>query len=122
MHEVSDAAAPITSRPPVELPPLTIAPGGRSVPHDDLAEEVAALAALLADVVQLAGQRAVFPDRWELIAELALEHASVRAALQAEENNGSAPLWDDSAPLSTERIITQLHSLRDLIGDGHARG
>lgn len=64
----------------------------------------------------------MFPGRWELIAELALGHASVRTVLQAEENNGSAPLRDDSAPLSTEQIITQLNSLHDLIGDGHARG
>ena len=121
MHEVSDAAAPIAGRPPVELPPLTIAPGGRPVPLDDLVEEVAALAALLAEVVVLAGERAVFPGRWALIAELALEHASVRAALRAEETNGPAPSQATAASLSTERIIAELHSLRDQIEDGRAR-
>jgi hypothetical protein len=39
---------------------------------------------LLAEVVQLAGQRAVFPGRWEELAELAMEHPSVRAALADE--------------------------------------
>ncbi|MGH3842099.1 MAG: hypothetical protein ACRDS0_11735 [Pseudonocardiaceae bacterium] len=48
MHAVSGAAAPIAGRPPVELPPLTIAPGGRSIPPDDLTAELAALAELLA--------------------------------------------------------------------------
>jgi hypothetical protein len=96
-------------------------PGGRSAPGDvDLATEVAALAALLAEVVELAGNSAVFPSRWELIAELALEHDSVRAALRAEQN-GSAPLDADSPPLGIEHIIAQLDQLRDLIGDGHAR-
>ncbi|HEX6402591.1 MAG TPA: hypothetical protein VF003_05435 [Pseudonocardiaceae bacterium] len=70
-----------SGRPPVEQPPSQ-APGGRSAPPDtDLAGEVAALAELLAEAVQLAGQRAVFPGRWEQIAELAMEHPSVRAAL-----------------------------------------
>jgi hypothetical protein len=83
----------------------------RSAPPDpDLATEVAALAGLLAEVVQLAGDSALFPSRWAQVAELALEHESVRAALRA-----------DSPPLSTQHIITQLNQLRDLIGDGHAR-
>lgn len=68
-----------SGRPPVEPPPSQ-APGGRPAP----AGEVAALAALLADVVELAGQRAVYPGRWAQVAELALEHPSVRAALAAE--------------------------------------
>ena len=84
MHAVSGAAAPIAGRPPVELPPLTTAAGGRSVPPDGLTAEVEALAALLAEVVMLAGDRAVFPSSLEVLAELAREHDSVRAALRAE--------------------------------------
>lgn len=64
---------------------VPVAPGGRSAPPDaGLATEVAALAGLLAEVVKLAGQSAIFPGRWETIAELAIEHQSVRAALLAE--------------------------------------
>lgn len=68
MHAVSGAAAPIADRPQVELPPLTITPGGRSVPPDDLTTEVKALAELLAEVVMLAGDRAGFPSRLEVVA------------------------------------------------------
>jgi hypothetical protein len=82
--------------------------------------EVTALAALLAVVVELAGQRAVFPSRWALIAELALEHDSVRAALRAEQT-APAPPDADSPPSGIAPIITQLDQLRDLIGDGRAR-
>ena len=70
-----------SGRPPVNRPPSK-APGGRSAPPD-MASEIAALAELLAEVVQLAGQHAVFPGRWAHIAELAMEHHSVRAALAA---------------------------------------
>jgi hypothetical protein len=42
------------------------------------------LAALLAQVVELAADRAVFPSRLQVIAELATEHASVRRALVAD--------------------------------------
>jgi hypothetical protein len=38
---------------------------------------------LLAEVVELAGNPAIFPGRWEQIAEMAMEHESVRAALAA---------------------------------------
>jgi hypothetical protein len=70
-----------SGRSPVERTPSE-APGGRSAPPDpDLAAEVAALAELLAEVVHLAGQRAVFPGHSEQIAEQAMEHESVRAAL-----------------------------------------
>ena len=97
------------------------APGGRSAPGKvDLATEVAALAALLAEAVQLAGTSALFPSRWALLAELALEHDSVRAALRAEQT-GAAPLDADSPPLGVEHIIAQLNGLHDLIRDGHAR-
>ncbi len=53
LHAVSGAAAPVAGRPPVELPPLTIAAGGRSVPSDGLTAEVEALATLLVAVVML---------------------------------------------------------------------
>lgn len=68
------------------------------------------MAGLLAEVVALVETRAVFPSRWAQIAELALEHESVRAAL-----------WADPSPLDTGHIVTQLNQLRDLIDDSHAR-
>jgi hypothetical protein len=80
-----------------------------------LATEVAALAALLAEVVQLADTSALFPSRWALLAELALEHGSVRAALQADR---STPRNADTP--SIERIIAKLNGLHDLVKDGHA--
>ncbi len=52
----------------------------------DPATEVEALAALLAEVVELAGDRAVFPGRWAQVAELAMGHESVRRAMLAEES------------------------------------
>lgn len=74
-------STPTPDRSPVEQPPSK-APAGRSAPADsDLATEVAALAELLVEVVELAEDRAVFPSRLQVIAELALEHPSVRAAL-----------------------------------------
>jgi hypothetical protein len=97
------------------------APGGRSAPGDVvLATEVAALAALLAEVVQLADTSALFPSRWAQLAELALEHDSVRAALQAETGR-STPRNADTPPLSAEHIIAQLNQLHDLIEDDHVR-
>lgn len=79
MRHVRDLSS---GRPLVEP---SAAPSGRPAPLDvDLAAEVAALAALLADVVQIAQGSAIFPGQWAELAELALEHASVRAALQAE--------------------------------------
>src|SRR4051794_35599464 len=61
------------------------APGGRSAPGDvGLATEVAALAALLAEVVQLADTTALSPSGRAKLAELALEHDCVRAAMKAE--------------------------------------
>ena len=117
MHPVN---VPIPDRPPIE--PLSQAPGRWSAPDDiDLATEIAALAALLAEVVQLADASALFPSRWAQLAELALEHDSVRAALEAEQTGTSAPLNADTSPLSTERIIAQLNQLHDLIEDGHAQ-
>jgi hypothetical protein len=117
VHPVS---APIPNRSLVESP--SQAPGGRAAPGDvDLATEVAALAALLAEVVELADNNALFPSRWTQLAELALEHGSVRAALQADQTGSSAPRDADTPPLSTERIIAQLNGLHDLIRDGHAQ-
>jgi hypothetical protein len=49
------------------------------------AEEVEALAGLLAGVVELAGERAVFPGRLQMIAELALGHQSVRRAVSRDD-------------------------------------
>ena len=48
----------------------------------------------MAEVVRLAEDRGVFPSRWAQVAEMALEHESVCAALRA-----------DPPPLSTEHII-----------------
>jgi hypothetical protein len=66
-----------------QLPPK--APGGRPAPPpvERLVSEVAALAALLAEVVQLAGQAAWFPGDGKALAKQAMERASVRAALLA---------------------------------------
>jgi hypothetical protein len=61
MHEVRAVnPPPIADRPPVK------SPGDRSVPPDALAAEVKALAELLAEVVMLAGDHALFPSRWAL--------------------------------------------------------
>jgi len=106
---VEGQAVPIHDRPLVERRPSD-APGVRSAPPaGDLATEVAALADLLAEVVRLAGDSAVFPSRWAQVATSAVEHERVRAALRA-----------DLAPLTIEHIITQLNGLRELIGDGYA--
>jgi hypothetical protein len=40
------------------------------------------MAELRAEVVELTGDRAVFPSRWEHLAERAMEHSSVRRALR----------------------------------------
>lgn len=117
---MSPVSGPSSGRPRVEQS-QSQSPGGHPAPPvADPPTEVAALAALLAEVVELAGQRAVFPSRWALIAELALEHDSVRAALRAE-HTGSALLDDDSPPSGIDHIIAQLDQLRDLVGDGHVR-
>lgn len=72
----------IPGRPPEELA-LSIPTGPRPVPPEDVTE-VKAPAVLLAEVVLVAGDRAIFPSRWEHLADLALEHDSVRAALRAD--------------------------------------
>ncbi|MDQ3764483.1 MAG: hypothetical protein M3460_23870 [Actinomycetota bacterium] len=72
-------------------PAHDVAPGGRPAPADAelLITEVAALAELLAEMVHLAGQRAVYPGHRETLAEQAMEHHSVRAALLALQEDGS---------------------------------
>jgi len=72
---------------------------GQGVP-DDLGHEVQALAELLAEVVQLAANPAIFPGRWAEVAELAMEHDSVRHALRV---------------LSVEQVIAGIENLRELI-------
>jgi hypothetical protein len=110
-----DSGRPLVERFPSE------APGGRSAPPDaDFAMEIQALVSLLAEVVTLATKRAIFPGQWVLIAELALEHESMRVALRSKRT-GPEPLDPDTPALTTELIIGQLNQLRDLIGDGRAR-
>jgi hypothetical protein len=84
---VGPVSTPVPDRPMAEDAPAS--PGGRPEPPEaDLAREVQALAALLAEVVELAGKRAVFPGHWQHLAELAMDHPSVRAALLADAGTG----------------------------------
>lgn len=77
-----------SGRPLVKQSPPKV-PGGRLAPPDvqRLASEVAALAELLAEVVQLAGRAAIFPGQWEALAEQAMEYESVRASLLAAQKD-----------------------------------
>lgn len=75
------AREPIPDRPRVERPPSECPCGLSVAAPGDPAAEIEALAALLAEVVELAGDRAMFPSRWIEVAELAMEHDSVRRAL-----------------------------------------
>ena len=59
-----------------------VSPAGRAV-VGDAAQELEALAALLAEVVKLVGDHKVFYGRWAHIAELAMGYSSVRRALLA---------------------------------------
>jgi hypothetical protein len=59
-------------------------PGGQPVPPNPVAEEAEALAALLADVVELTRSSAVYPGHLALIAEQAQGYESVRRALRGE--------------------------------------
>jgi hypothetical protein len=77
---------------------------------------LAQLAGLLAEVVILAGNSSMFPSRWQLIAELAIEHDSARAALQTDRTR-PAPREASTSPLSTDHIIDQLEQLRELVPD-----
>jgi hypothetical protein len=61
------------------------APGGQPVPPPcAVAEEIEALAALLADVVELTRSSAVYPGHIAAIAEQARAYGSVRRALRGE--------------------------------------
>ena len=61
------------------------APGGQPAPTPDpVEEEVEALAALLADVVELTRSGAVYPGHLVLIAEQARAYESVQRALRGE--------------------------------------
>ncbi len=61
------------------------APGGQPVPpHDRVESEIEALAALLANVVELTRSSAVYPGHLALIAEQAQLHECVRRALWGE--------------------------------------
>ena len=61
------------------------APGGQRVPPPAPAEEeIEALAALLADVVELTRSSAVYPGHLALIAEQARAYESVQRALRSE--------------------------------------
>lgn len=72
-----------SGRPPVELPAsATAAHGGRPAPPNADSTQVRVLAQLLAEVVELAGDRAVFPGRWEQIAQRPMEHSGLRRALR----------------------------------------
>jgi hypothetical protein len=84
---MSPVSTPIPDRPLAEH--ALASPGGRPEPPEaDLAREVQALAALLAEMVELTGKRALFPGHWEHLAELAMEHPSVRAALLTDAGTG----------------------------------
>jgi hypothetical protein len=78
--------------------PDTPAPGGQPVPELD------ALAALLADLVELAGNGAWYPNHVALIAEQARGFDAVQRALGEEV-------------LTAERVITELERLRDELPD-----
>jgi hypothetical protein len=61
------------------------APGGQpEPPPDPVEEEIEALAALLADVVELTRSGAVYPGHLALIAEQAQGYGSVKRALRGE--------------------------------------
>jgi hypothetical protein len=78
-----------SGRSPVEQTPSK-APDGRPAPPNP-ATEVGALAALLAEVVELAGSNAVFLSRLQVIAEVATEHDSVGRVLATNEIRVMSP-------------------------------
>ena len=83
---MSPGSDPTSGQPLVERLPSK-APSGRSAPPEIelLITEVTTLAGLLAQVVEMAGRAAIFPGHWKTLAEQAMEHQSVRAALAAED-------------------------------------
>jgi hypothetical protein len=102
MSPVSD---PTSDRPLVEQPPSK-APRSRSAPPDvePLITEVAALAGLLAQVVELAGKAAIFPGHRETLAKQAMEHPSLRAALLARATG-----YVVSTPHSTVTSVSNIN-------------
>jgi hypothetical protein len=74
----------ISDRPLVRLAPKSLS-GQPLSPDAALAVEMRQLAALLAEVALLAGDRAVFLGRLRVVAELARGHDSVRQAVVAKE-------------------------------------
>jgi hypothetical protein len=81
----------LTSGRPLVKPFPSKAPCGRPAPPDikPLITEVAALAGLLAQVVEMAGKAATFPATGKPLVEQAMGHHSVRAALLAAEGDAS---------------------------------
>ena len=84
MSRVGDLSS---GRPLVEQVPPQASGGRSAAPDAGLATEVAALAALLAEVVRFAGRAAIFPGEWEALADRAREHHSVRTALLAAQQD-----------------------------------
>jgi hypothetical protein len=85
VHPVSPGSDLTSGRPLVErLPSKSLS--GRSAPPEVelLITDEATLAGLLAQVVEMARRAAIFPGHWGTLAEQAMEHQSVRAALAAE--------------------------------------
>ena len=96
-------------------------PGGQPVPEGE------ALAELLAEVVVLAGQRALFPGRLDEIAERAQEHQSVRRALRGNPavSAGTEPQQLTGPPESTgplDRPLTPGEALMRLFLDNADNG
>lgn len=75
----------------LQPPPSTATAGARPDALGYLAGEVHALADLLAQVVELAASRAVFPGRWAQIAEEAMEHSCVRRAVCGLSGGSQVP-------------------------------
>jgi hypothetical protein len=59
-------------------------PGGQPVPSDPVEEEIEALAALLADAVELTRSSTVYPGHIALIAEQAQGYERVQRVLRSE--------------------------------------
>jgi hypothetical protein len=74
--------------PQVKRPPSQALSDRSAPPDGDL---VAEAVGLLAEVVALVRERAVFPVRWAAIAEVALAHDRVRQALSAAQSAAGSP-------------------------------
>jgi len=103
VRPLSEVSHLTSDRPPVEQHPSN-APDSRSAPPDvELLITEVALAGLLAQVVELADKAAIFPSHWETLAEQAMEHPSVRAALLAT-TEGCAVSTPDSTVTNVNNI------------------